>query len=391
MSDLELKVISSLYKNLSNNELKDQYEKIINNEVNISEEDRYSLLIESIKSGLYKFTKLLLSSDKININQEKNGLTAIIASLFYMRDREHQKEICNLLIKSGASLDIFKGGSITPLVYAIQSSDIDIVKLLLKYEKKHKYNNHFTRNVVTPLMIALTENKLDVVKLLLRRYNNPGIYHKDTEGNCALLYACKYGNLESVKLLLRKKNINTKNRNNETPLILSLKYNNRDIVKLLLRKSGTDINIIDNFNYNAFNICCIKGYVEELNLLINKGVDINYINNNGYNGFIFACKYGKLDIVKVLVEHKVKTNYLCNENKTGFMLACKNGYTDIVKFLLNVDISLMDEINNNNLTPLILACLENQTDVVKLLIDNDDDINTRDKYNLPLWCRYQYN
>ena len=55
MSDLELKVMSSLYKNLSNNELKDQYEKIINNEVNISEEDRYSLLIEAIKSGLYKF------------------------------------------------------------------------------------------------------------------------------------------------------------------------------------------------------------------------------------------------------------------------------------------------------------------------------------------------
>ena len=72
-----------------------------------------------------------VQTDKININQEKNGLTAIIASLFYMRYREHQKEICNLLIKSGASLDIFKGGSITPLVYAIKSSDIDIVKLLL--------------------------------------------------------------------------------------------------------------------------------------------------------------------------------------------------------------------------------------------------------------------
>ena len=135
MSDLELKVISSLYKNLSNNELKDQYEKIINNEVNISEEDRYSLLIESIKSGLYKFTKLLLSNHKIDINKEKNGSTVIIAALFYMEYRVNQKEICDLLIKSGASLDVYKGGSITPLVYAIQTNDIDIVKFLLKHEK----------------------------------------------------------------------------------------------------------------------------------------------------------------------------------------------------------------------------------------------------------------
>ena len=66
-------------------------------------------------------------------------------------------------------------------------------------------------------------------KLLLEKNNNPGLYYKDDNGDCAFLHSCRNSNLEIVGLLLRKKNIKAKNNYNENALITSIKNNNNVI------------------------------------------------------------------------------------------------------------------------------------------------------------------
>ena len=382
MSNLEL--LSLLEGEKGFYKLKPKYEKLINEGANINFQDfkGETLLIKSVSLGLYKFTKLLLSNKKIEIDIKDNrGCSAIIKGIFNMEDKTYQIKICELLLKNGASLEMVNTSGYTPLCRASYLGYLEIVKLLLKFERVHNFKNHLTNIKSTPLIEASSsyKNNIEIIKLLLKS-KNPGIYHKDEYGYCAFLYACRNGDINKMKLLLRGKNINSVNNYNNNALLLSLKSCNRIAVRFILGKE-VDINRVDTSGFTALNLVCKLGYVEELILLIKKGVDINYINSNGYTGFMFACKYGKLDIVKILLEHNAKTNYLCNEGKNGFMLACENGYTDIVKFLLNVDISLKDNVNKDNMTPLILSCLKNQIDVVKLLIDNDVELNIINKNN----------
>lgn len=382
MSNLEL--LNLLEGEKGFYKLKFKYEKLINDGANINSQDfkGETLLIKSVSLGLYKFTKLLLSNKKIGIDIKDNrGCTAIIKGIFNMEDKSYQIKICELLLKNGASLEMVNTSGYTPLGRASYLGYLEIVKLLLKFERVHNFKDHLTNTKSTPLIEASSsyKNNIEIIKLLLKS-KNPGIYHKDEYGYCAFLYACRNGDINKMKLLLRKKNINSVNNYNNNALLLSLKSSNRMAVRFILGKE-VDINRVDTSGFTALNLVCKLGYVEELLLLLKKGVDINYINSNGYTGFMFACKYGKLDIVKILLENNAKTNYLCKDGKSGFMLACENGYTYIVKFLLNVDISLKDNINKDNMTPLMLSCLKNQIDVVKLLINNDVELNIIDKNN----------
>jgi len=374
MSGLDL--LRLLDEKQSFHKLKMKYDRLVSEGVNVNYTDSYqnTLLIKSIKSGFYKFTKLLLSNDKIDINcKNRNGLTPITVGLFHMDDISYQKQICKLLIKKGADLEIEKYGNITPLIYAIQKGDLEIVKLLLSVEKRHNYKNHITSKRTTPLMEALSNKKFDIVKLLLKSNNNPGIYHKDIDGNCALLYACMYGNLEIVKLLLRERNMRVRNKNNETPLILCLKNNSRDVIKYILSKSNMDINYTDIYGFNSVTLCCRMGYVEELKTLIKLGVKIN-LNS----GFIDACRFGHINILKLLLDNKVKTNYLNNNGQSGFMLACSYGHIEIVKLLLEKNNKIKDDLNLKNMTALMYSCISNRIDIVKLLISNKVNLNKKD-------------
>jgi ankyrin repeat protein len=371
-----LNLIRLLDEKQSFHKLKMKYDRLVSEGVNINytDRDQNTLLIKSIKLGFYKFTKLLLCNDKIDINcRNSNGLTPITVGLFHMDDISYQKQICKLLIKKGADLDIEKYGNITPLIYAIQKGDLEIVKLLLSVEKRHNYKNHITSKRTTPLMEALCNEKFDIVKLLLKSHNNPGIYHKDIDGNCALLYACMYGNLEIIKLLLRDRNMRVRNNNNETPLILCLKNNSRDVINYILSKSNIDINCTDIYGSNSVTLCCRMGYLEELKTLIRLGVKIN-LNS----GFIDACKFGQIDILKLLLDNKVKTNYLNNDGQSGFMLACSNGYIEIVKLLLEKNNKIKDDLNFKHMTALMYSCISNRIDIVKLLINNKVDLNKKD-------------
>lgn len=379
MSNLEL--VNLLNNDVNFKSLKKKYFHLINEGVDINSVDRSgnSILMISVNLGLYKFTKLLLSNKKIDVNiKNRRGLSVIIIALFEMKDKKYQIQICNLLIKSGVDINLVNRNSFTPLCYASKIGDTNIFKFLLKLEKRYNFYDHLSESKSTPLIEAVKNNNLDIVKILIK-FEKSEIYFKDEIGNCALLYACKVGNLDCVKLLLRKNNFKSINILKETSLLCALKSGNKDLVNYLLKNTNVDINCSDIYNNTALDLVCRLGYINQLQILLDKRV---YISNNKYNGFISACKNGHIEIINKLLEYDVKTNYVDENNKSGFMYACINGNLELVNLLLSKDNNLKNNTNNRNVTPLMYSCLENQIDVVKLLIKNGVNINKYDNDGL---------
>ena len=108
--------------------------------------------VESVKS-------LLKQGADIN----KIGRNAIEGSALHLAARSNQQEIAQLLIDSGAVVDLRDYNDYTPLHNAAWNGNLDMVKLLLKAGADINATNYAGR---TPLSSAQDNNQAEVIEFL---------------------------------------------------------------------------------------------------------------------------------------------------------------------------------------------------------------------------------
>jgi ankyrin repeat protein len=101
------------------------------------------------------------------------------------------------------------------------------------------------------------------------RHNKDYVNVVDIFGRNALIYGCKNGKTEVVKL------------------------------KLLL-EAGADVNIVDAYDMNAFMHACMKGNTESVKLLLAEDADVNVVDVYGRTPLKIAEEYGHTEIVELL-------------------------------------------------------------------------------------------
>lgn len=159
--------------------------------------------------------------------------------------------------------DAMKDNRRTPLVWAIEEGLTSIATALL--ENKAADVDVKDRDNWTPLMWASEKGNLEVVKLLLNGGAN--VRSKDKDGWTSFLAASQEGHIEVVKLLLEKgSNVNEKDKDNYTPLMAAACFGHEPVVKLLLEK-GADINAKDNSGRTALKIASKNGHTQIVELL----------------------------------------------------------------------------------------------------------------------------
>ena len=163
-----------------------------------------------------------------------------------IKNEDNQRVI--QLLDEGVDVDIrFENGS-TPLMFAAQNGNLEIVKLLLERGANVNAKNEIGSTV---LMFADQSNNLEIIQLLLGKGAN--INAEDNNGLNALHYAARYSNsLEIVKLLLESGvNVNAKSKKGNTPLMLAGRNENENylnIVKLLLDNGANPFDDIKCLN-----------------------------------------------------------------------------------------------------------------------------------------------
>ena len=249
----------------------------------------------------------------------------------------------NKNLKDEASGDYLNFDSVQPSV-----SNINLTKLLIKYENLNWKTLHLNKYKDTVLHYASRLGKVNLIKLFLES-NNFDVNCCNIDGDTPMLIACDSGYTDVAKLLIKyNANCNCENYKFKTPLILASEL------------------------LSPYDIEMCKILIEEGNALV------NFQTNNFNHVLLSASKFGNLDLIKYLVSLNVNVNLKFNDGATALMRACYYNYLELVEYFVINNDGIIEEKNNRRETPLYIAAYRGHDEIVKFLIEMNANINSED-------------
>jgi ankyrin repeat protein len=215
--------------------------------------------------------------------QDKNGNNALHLSLYSRNDN-----IILKILDSAITINDKNNSGETALHIACNLELVNIVEKLIKYPNIN-INSQDRDNQLTPLYYAINIFNLEIIKLLVKQ--GADINLQDAYGNTVLHYICNYNKYEYyneiIKLSKITINCNLWNLDGNIPLhFLLLNYNfDSNEFDEFIGKLIIDSNLnIQNSNGNTclHLLCAIDIWKKYINLLVEKKLDIsikNKVNN----------------------------------------------------------------------------------------------------------------
>ena len=114
------------------------------------------------------------------------------------------KGVCQILIAAGANINqVDEESGRSPLHFATELNNKDLVDYLIECGG---VLDVVDGRGLTPLHVAGIVEGEDALGVIIRRVGGAEVLDiRDSQGLTPLMHACLYGNLDSVKLLLKKK------------------------------------------------------------------------------------------------------------------------------------------------------------------------------------------
>jgi ankyrin repeat protein len=338
-------------------------------------------LFYAIQLGHKDMAELLIAKGASIDLRDIAGYTPLFYAVQYGR-----KEIAELLISNGADVNAQDIGGYVLLNYATGSfkgyaarsfnQDIDIIKLLFKHGAG-------TGSEITDAVLL---NDLEGIQSLLAR-NPEQINVRDSLSNASVLHYAMLGRKKDLVefLISHGADVNAKDDSNSTPLHTAAKIGQQDLVKLLIANRA-NTNARDSSGSTPLHKAASTGQIEIVKFFIANGVDVDSTDNNGSTPLHLASAGDKKDkdIAKLLIGEKANVNAKDNDGKTPLHRATESSRIEVIQLLI-ANGAETDSADNNGSTPLHLASAEGKRDIAKLLIDEKANVNFKDhEGNTPL-------
>ncbi|KAM4864759.1 putative ankyrin repeat domain-containing protein 26-like protein [Thomomys bottae] len=166
---------------------------------------------------------------------------------------------------------------------------------------------------------------------------------RDKKNRTALHYACAYGHLDIVSLLIEKCEIDICDSDNSTALIKASQCQHEECVALLL-KHGADPNVRDCNGNAAIHYAIYSDNVPIAAKLLAYRASIESQTKDGLTPLLLALKENKQQMAEFLIENKANIHAVDELNRSTLMYAVQHESKHMVKFLLQqgVDVFLKD-------------------------------------------------
>lgn len=189
------------------------------------DKNRRSALILATAAGHIDIVKTLINKGANIEYQDSAGLTALSWSVMRKKNK-----LTEYLLSVNADVNTHDNRSITPLMLAVGTGNIQIVEMLTK--NKALLNAKSSHNRMTPLLIAVENNDAQITRKLLDL--NANVDGANDYGYTPLMAAAEAGHLEILNILIRYgANAKTKNFKGLTALDLAKKKSHWQIVNIL--------------------------------------------------------------------------------------------------------------------------------------------------------------
>ncbi|XP_065199553.1 transient receptor potential cation channel protein painless-like [Planococcus citri] len=266
-----------------------------------------------------------------------------------------KSEFVQILLSNFANVNVInKRTGKAPIHEAVEKSDIDTVKVLIK---KYWYSecdvNLPDQNGNTALHLVIKLNKMDFMKTLLQNCNRIDINVGTWQNATPLHLALRKGNLDAAKLLLEHPHVDLnfqKDSEGRTcRQIIQDQYPQQFLQSFSFR------NIRSPYNIGSILFSLLKRQETELFENLASEVDVGFLNetHNGCQTYLqCACDLGLVSTVNMLLSKGVNPNKMAEtrQNKTVIrkcrsltpaMLAARNGFDQVLELLIeNSEIQL---------------------------------------------------
>ncbi|XP_077746632.1 ankyrin repeat domain-containing protein 26-like isoform X6 [Canis aureus] len=236
-----------------------------------------------------------------------------------------------------------------------------MVKLLV--DRKCQLNLRDVENT-TALLKAVQSQDEACVDILLKHGANPDL--KDIKGNTALHYAALGDNVTiAQKLLLKKVNMEIRNKDGLTPLLLAINEKKEKMVAFLVEKAN--INAVDYAKRTALHLACAIGREDMVKLLVDRHCQLNLCDGEDRTALVKAIQCQEEACVTILLEHGADPKVKDNKGNTALHYAAHEGIVSIAEKLLLQNANI-EAKNTDGLTPVLVALNENKEQMVKFLV-----------------------
>ncbi len=290
---------------------------------------------------------LLRNADPMELNAtSNNGNTALI-----LASSHNSIELVRLLLSRGANVHASGEDKNTALLMASTEGHVDIVRLLLNNGAELTEENESGENA---LIAASSMGNIDVVNALINR-PNIDVNKTDNDGWTALMYACWKGVTDVVIALLKNPDIRINKASlsqRKTALHIASEFGQLDPVRALLAKD--DIELFKGDTYGSTALFYAKRNNPEVAKVLRKAVE-----------FVRAARDGDLDVVQAGIAAGLNLN-MRYVSMTALMWAAARGHLAVVRALLDhgANVNLEDNFGR---TALAIASAEGHDDIATML------------------------
>ncbi|KAL5083008.1 hypothetical protein Trisim1_002258 [Trichoderma cf. simile WF8] len=295
-------------------------------------------------------------------------------------------ETVRVLLDHGADMNRMNKKDATPLGLAINSNQVNAIRLMLSESKikpdwsipstnraiHRAVRDGYTEAVSLVLEAGVNVNLVDdqnaslalwamsrdddnMIRTLLEF--GPDLSYKDKDGDTALHNIRKTTPLASIRRVVNAgSKLDTMNNDLETPLISAIRACNMEVFDYFMTKPI----VVDTLNSPAFN---------------KEGAPLH-----------FACARGTIDMVKVLIKHGADINYACASAYGTPLTAATRRRGDSNILAESIIELLLDEGADPTISagrsgyPIISASISCSAKVIELLIDHKASVDVKDPF-----------
>lgn len=271
------------------------------------------------------------------------------------------QELFNLVAKilaKGADPDLTSKQGYTALHYAAECNYIDHVGLLLACRARTDLVNCLGWQ---PISHAVQSENLEIVKLLMPKTEDLNISDKsgDTPLSIAAGKTNTPENLEIIRTLIAHgANVNVRGYNQydsyrtNTPLMIAAYYGNTVFMQELIR-ANADLNQNSKYSGTAAAVAAKKGHIDALKTLVEAGADLSICSKVSKCSPLHeaALKENNVECINFLLAHALDPNQKTNYGMTPVHYAARVGSQKNLSALIAAGGDIYQK-NNGGKTPL---------------------------------------
>jgi ankyrin repeat protein len=271
------------------------------------------------------------------------------------------------------------------LLSAIRDGDYAGVRLLLAAHAASA--NRVLPDGATPLSWAVETQDPQMVRLLLEAKAKPNA--APDAAASPLMLACEHGEAAILNLLLDAGADARRSRADGIAALEVCAGNAPAAVVQRLLAGGAEVNRADNEGQTALMWAAVHGRVDNIHLLLEHGADVNRETANGFTPLFFALKSGNPAAPAAILDAGGAPDHVSADGTTTVQLAMyQKDYAFAARMIARkADLTALDRNGNTLLQAAVIA---QRPELVKLLLAKAADPNAMTGASRVTW-RYEAN